>query len=124
MWANVQPRRHPSQLQYSLNKVTHWRPLFGRQFANPRAASVQSTPIEYQKTPMKFVRRLEEFIVDHLKQSFMKWRKTLRFVTFHVLELCAPLPITPRSKTKTRYPLHIFGMSCIQEMNYFKLKFK
>ena len=51
---------------------------------------------------------MEEFIVDHLKQSFMKWRKTHRFVPFHVPELCVSAAYNSK---KTRHSLNIFGIS-------------
>jgi len=77
-WVNSQSRSHPSQISYQLGKLSDWRPLFSRRLPNPRSESVQSLDIQYVETSAKDVQRLEEAIANHLKQSFMKWRKTRR----------------------------------------------
>ena len=69
----------PSQLQYQVTKTSDWRPLFSRKFPNPHLATIQSPEsLVYQTTDNKDVRQLEESVVEYLKQSFMKWRKTVR----------------------------------------------
>lgn len=78
-WVNTHTKIHPSQLQYQVTKSADWRPLFSRKFPNPRLATIQTPErLVYPATNNKDVRQLEESVVDHLKQSFMKWRKTVR----------------------------------------------
>lgn len=78
---NVQQQRlHPSQLQCTnLAKTSDWWPLFGRQQIHLLpAAPTDEFVINYSITNCKDGRKLEEMIAEHLKQSFMKWRKTQR----------------------------------------------
>nr|CAH0107288.1 unnamed protein product [Daphnia galeata] len=78
-WVNTHIKVHPSQLSYQVTKTNDWRPLFSRRYPNPRLATVQTPEsLVYPTTNNKDVRQLEESVVDHLKQSFMKWRKTVR----------------------------------------------
>ncbi|XP_057380224.1 coiled-coil and C2 domain-containing protein 2A-like [Daphnia carinata] len=78
-WVNTHFKIHPSQLQYQVSKEADWRPLFARRFPNPRLNTIQTPEnLVYPATSAKDVRQLEEAIINHLKQSFMKWRKTTR----------------------------------------------
>lgn len=84
LWINVQSVMHPSRISYQLSKTCDWRPLFSRRFPNPRSETVQPTDsIRYVDTDVKDVGHLEQCISNHLKQSFMKWRKTRRCLIFH-----------------------------------------
>ncbi|KAI9557976.1 hypothetical protein GHT06_014729 [Daphnia sinensis] len=78
-WVNTHLKIHPSQLQYQVGKDSDWRPLFSRRFPNPRLNTIQTPEkLVYPATSAKDIRQLEEAIIDHLKQAFMKWRKTSR----------------------------------------------
>ena len=88
---NVQSVLHPSRTSYQLTKTSDWRPLFCRRFPNPRSETVQLIDsIHYVDTEAEEVSRLEQSITNHLKQSFMKWRKTRRLLlSFYIgLKLC------------------------------------
>jgi hypothetical protein len=67
-------------MQFSnLAKTSDWKPLFGRQ-QNHLLPPLRDelVVINYSITNGKDVRKLEDAIAEHLKQSFMKWRKTQR----------------------------------------------
>jgi len=121
-WVNVQPVMHPSRTSYQLSKASDWRPLYSRRFPNQRSETVQSTDdIRYVDTDVKEIARLEHSIANHLKQSFMKWRKTRRTRwnrhgshvfrdILHQLARGSPLPTSPDLHQLSE-TFKIFGVS-------------
>jgi coiled-coil and C2 domain-containing protein 2A len=76
MWANVSENERPHQLDWDFSKSSTWKPLFSKPLEENKVSSVQTMEVVFKPADQVQANSLAQRMERHLKDAFMKWRKT------------------------------------------------